>query len=60
MSSHGEISVIGRPRSVRPSTSIPTMFCIHVVPHLAGVAMTMSSSRNTKPSQRALSAMNPL
>ena len=29
--------------------------CIHVVPHLGGVLMTMSPARNANPSQRALS-----
>jgi hypothetical protein len=31
MSSHGDSELIGAPRSVRPRTSIPTIFCIHVV-----------------------------
>ena len=59
MSSHGESELIGAPRSVRSRSSIPTIFCIHVVPHFDGVEMITSSDLNAKRSQRALSAMNP-
>ena len=59
MSSHGESELIGAPRSVRSRSSIPTMFCIHVVPHFDGVEMTTSSGRNAKRSHRALSTMKP-
>ena len=59
MSSHGESELIGAPRSVRLSSSIPTIICIHVVPHFDGVEITTSSALNAKRSHRALSAMNP-
>ena len=59
MSSHGDSVLIGVPSTGRSENDDPTMFCIHVVPHLDGVEMTMSSSRNWNRSQRALSAMNP-
>ena len=58
MSSQGEIVPIGG-RSVRSRSSMPTIVCIHVVPHLDGVVMITSSGRSAKRSQRALSAMNP-
>ena len=59
MSSHGEIELIGAPRSVRFSSSIPTIICIHVVPHFDGVEITTSSALNAKRSHRALSARKP-
>ena len=59
MSSHGEIELIGAPRSVRSRSSIPTIICIHVVPHFDGVEITTSSGRNANRSHRALSAMKP-
>ena len=59
MSSQGEMVLIGAPRSVRSSSSIPTIVCIQVVPHFAGVEITTSSGRNRNRSQRELSAMNP-
>jgi len=59
MSSQGDTVLRGAPRSTRSNTSIPTIFCIQVVPHLDGVDITTSSGRNLKRSHRALSAMNP-
>ena len=59
MSSHGDNVLIGTPSAGRFKTRDPTMFCIHVVPHLEGVEMTMSSSLKRNRSQRALSAKNP-
>jgi hypothetical protein len=59
MSSQGEIVLIGAPRSVRSSRSIPTIACIHVVPHFDGVEITTSSGRNANRSQRAESDMKP-
>ena len=59
MLSHGESELIGAPRSVRSRSSIPTIFCIHVVPHFDGVEMITSSGLNAKRSHRALSDMNP-
>jgi len=59
MSSHGEIVLIGVPRSTRSSRSIPTIVCIHVVPHFDGVEIITSSGRNANRSHRALSAMKP-
>lgn len=55
MSSHGEISDNGRSNSTASRTAIAQSVCIQVVPHFGGVLMTMSSARNGKPSQRALS-----
>jgi hypothetical protein len=34
------------------------IICVHVVPHLGAVLMTMSPGRNSKASQRALSIIN--
>src|SRR5689334_16491211 len=59
MSNHGDKVLIGTPSTGRFKTRDPTMFCIHVVPHLEGVEMTMSSSLKRNRSQRALSAKNP-
>src|SRR3954466_5470600 len=59
MSSHGEIRLSGAPSSTRSSTSIPTIVCIHVVPHFDGVEMTTSSGRSSNRFQRSLSEMNP-
>ena len=55
MSSHGEISV-----SVRSSLGVwkisrAQIICVQVVPHLAGVLITMSPGRKRKSSQRELS-----
>ena len=55
MSSHGEIRSSERSNVVVWKTSSAQIICVHVVPHLGGVLMTMSSGRNAKPSQRALS-----
>ncbi len=38
---------------------MPTIVCIHEVPHFDGVVMTTSSSLNLNRRQRSLSAMNP-
>src|SRR5712691_2670357 len=59
MSSHGAIVSMGPPRSILSSSSIPTIVCIHVVPHFAGVEMITSSGRNANRSQRSLSTMKP-
>src|SRR5437588_11310594 len=56
MSSQGESSVSRSGRSAVWKMSRAHSICIHVVPHLGGVEITMSSGRNGKPSQRALSA----
>ena len=55
MSSHGEIRAMGRSSSTCLKTSRLQMRCIQVVPHLAGVVITMSPGRKAKSSQRALS-----
>jgi hypothetical protein len=56
ISNHGDIwsSSAGNagPSKIKSAQSI----CVHVVPHFGGVLMMMSPGRNTKPSQRALSA----
>jgi hypothetical protein len=38
-----------------PKISSAHSICVQVVPHFAGVLMTMSPSRNSKPAQRELS-----
>ena len=47
-----------RSKLVHWNTSSAQIICIHVVPHLAGVQMTMSSGRNSNPSQRELSEIS--
>ncbi len=56
ISSHGEISAIGRWSSAESKISSAHRVCIQVVPHLGGVLMTMSPARNSKPDHRSLSA----
>src|SRR3954467_9533972 len=56
MSTHGESSVRRPGRSGVWKMRRAHNICIHVVPHFGGVEMTMSSSRNSNPSQRWLSA----
>jgi hypothetical protein len=38
---------------------VPTIVCIHVVPHFAGVEITTSSGRKANRSHRELSAKKP-
>jgi hypothetical protein len=38
---------------------MPTIVCIHVVPHFDGVEMTTSSGRNRNRVHRSLSEMKP-
>ena len=40
------------------NTSSAQIICIQVVPHFGAVLMTMSSGRNSKPSQRELSEIS--
>ena len=56
MSSQGDSSVKGRGRSASPKISSAQIICIQVVPHFEGVEITMSPARNSKSSQRLLSA----
>ena len=53
---HGETFAIGAGRVGPSNTSNATRRCIHVVPHLGGVLITMSPGRKVKPCQRELSA----
>ena len=55
MSSQGEIVVKGAGSSGVPNTRSAHIICVHVVPHLDGVLMTMSPVRNRKSFQRVLS-----
>ena len=55
MSTQGDNRVSGAGSSGVWKTSSAHCICIHVVPHFDGVEMTMSSSRNSKPSHRRLS-----
>jgi hypothetical protein len=55
MSSQGDSSVRGRGRRVSPKISSAQIICIQVVPHFEGVEITMSPTRNSKPSHRPLS-----
>jgi hypothetical protein len=55
-SSHGDSSVSGAGRSGDWKTSRAQIICIHVVPLLDRVLMTMSPGRNRKPAHRALSS----
>src|SRR6478735_7520414 len=56
MSSHGELPAAETP-SGAPSSSWPTICCIHVVPDLPNVSMTTSSERNLKLFQRVESTI---
>src|SRR6516162_9990913 len=56
ISSQGDSSVKGRGRLASPKISNAQIICIQVVPHFDGVEITMSPARNSKPSQRLLSA----
>ena len=56
MSSQGDSSVNGRGSLASPKISSAQIICIQVVPHFEGVEITMSPSRNSKSSQRLLSA----
>ena len=55
MSSQGEIRSSDVSNVGVCRISSPQIICVHVVPHLGGVLMTMSPGRNSNPSQRALS-----
>ena len=55
MSSQGESTSRGWSNVVVWKISRAHIICVHVVPHLAGVLITMSSGRNSNPSQRSLS-----
>jgi len=55
-SSHGDSSDICAGRFEVWKTSSAQIICIHVVPLLDRVLITMSPCRNGKPSQRALSS----
>ena len=53
---HGEIPFTIVPgKSPSGHSRFATIVCIHVVPHFDGVQTKMSSSRGSKPAQRALS-----
>ncbi len=55
-SSHGEIAVNGAGSSSVWNTSSAQIICTQVVPLFDRVLMTMSPSRNAKPSHRPLSS----
>jgi len=55
-SSHGESYASGAGSSGSWNTSRAQIICIHVVPLLERVLITMSPTRKGKPSQRALSS----
>ena len=57
ISTHGDSFDRSSGRSSPPKTSSAQIICVHVVPHFGGVLITMSPGRNSKPSQRALSAI---
>jgi hypothetical protein len=59
MSSQGDSCDSGAPRSARPMRSMPTMVCIHVVPHFDGVEMTTSPERRANRSHREESPVAP-
>jgi hypothetical protein len=52
-SSHGETWSSGRSNVALLKISRAQIICSQVVPHFAGVLITMSPGRNTNPSQRA-------
>ena len=56
MSSHGDSSSSGAGNAGPSKIKSAHNICVHVVPHFAGVLITMSPGRNANPSQRALSA----
>ena len=58
MSSHGEYVSSGSSNSGVWKIRSAHIICVHVVPHLAGVEITMSDGRSVKRSQRALSEIN--
>ena len=60
MSSHGDSTSSGWSKVGVWKISSAQIICVHVVPHFGGVLMTMSSGRNAKPSQRALSKSSDL
>src|SRR5947207_13950464 len=55
MSTQGDSTSRGWSNVVVWKISRAQIICIHVVPHLGGVLITMSSPRNEKPSHRPLS-----
>ncbi len=60
MSNHGERTPSGCDNSGVWKISSAQIICVHVVPHLGGVLMTMSPGRCANPSQRALSYSSDL
>jgi hypothetical protein len=56
MSSHGDKVVSGAGSCGVWKTSRAQIICVQVVPDFDGALITMSSGRNSNPSQRALSS----
>jgi hypothetical protein len=56
MSSHGETSSSAAGKTGPSKINSAHSICVQVVPHFAGVLITMSPGRNANPSQRLLSA----